>query len=329
MSTRRVLPSAHERTGPSTGGFAALCLSLPVSVLVGCDGGSSGPATAALDTLMPVNGTELYVHTEGAGDPMMIVHGGPILDHGYLTEPLRPLADDYRLVFYDQRLSGRSAGSVDTSTVGLAAFVADIEAIRQELGLERIHLLGHSWGGLVAMNYALTHPDRLRSLILVSPMAPSTRLWQSSEVALQATIEPADTAGLGELGASPELAAREPAAVERMLQLSFRSQLHDRRLAEQLRFHIADDYARRSEQFGHMIGELSSYDLVDELATLDVPTLLVYGGSEIGATIGGDVLARTIPDIRVESIPEAAHFAFLERPRAFHRVLQDFLSGLE
>lgn len=321
----------ETKRGPD-GRLALLLLGL-MSLVGGCGAQEPEPRAEApadtllpvTDTLLPVNGTRLFVRRVGTGEPLLVVHGGPVLDHGYLVQPLRPLADRFQLVFYDQRLSGRSDGSVDSASVTLASFVRDIEALRETLGLQRIHLLGHSWGGLLAMKYALAHPARVRSLVLVSPMSPSAALWQEEAAALSNAIEPADTAGIGALRAAPGIAAHDPAAVERLLQLSFRSQLHDRRRADELRFHIPDDYSERSRQFGYLMPELSSYDLVDELEDLRVPTLLVYGAAEAGAPIGAAALRGGVPDIAVEVIDDAGHFAFLERPEAFQGALRTFL----
>ena len=302
---------------------------LTLLVLPGCGGSRPTPQATTGDTLLPLNGTRLFVHGEGAGDAILVVHGGPLLDHGYLVEPLRPLAADHQLVFYDQRLSGRSDGRVDSASVTLDAFVADIEALRQALGLARMHLLAHSWGGLLAMKYALAYPDRLLSLVLVSPMAPSAGLWQEEAAALRTTIGPADTAGMGSLRASEAFARGDPAAIERMLQLSFRSQLHDPALAERLRFHIAEDYRERGRQLGRLMGELGSYDLLEELAALRVPTLILYGASEVGASLGGDVFRTVIPDATLEVVPDAGHFAFLERPDAFLPLVESFIARAE
>lgn len=280
---------------------------------------------APSDTLLSVGGTELFVHQEGSGPPLVVVHGGPVLDHGYLVAPLAPLADSRRLVFFDQRLSGRSAGAVDSASVRLDTLVSDIEALRKELGLDRIDLLGHSWGGLLAARYALLHADRLRSLILVSPMAPSAELWREEEALLRSYLSPEDTAGMGELAASPDFQDDDPAAIERMLQLSFRGQFADPSLADSLRFHIATDYRERSRQFGFLMPDLLSYDFADQLAELEVPTLVVYGAQEPGMTVGADTLERLLPVVRVERIEGAGHFAFLERPERFRSALLRFL----
>lgn len=240
---------------------------------------------------MEVNGTRLFVHTEGRGEALVVVHGGPVLDHGYLVEPLRPLADTYRLVFFDQRLSGRSAGRVDSASV----------------------------------RYATLHPSQLRSLVLVSPMAPTSELWQRQEEALRESMEPSDTTGMGAVRASDELARGDPAAIERLLQLSFRAQLHDPSLADSLRFHIPPDYGDRSRQFGLMLPDLMEYDFTGGLKALDVPTLVVYGEAEPGAAGGGDTLRALLRGGRVYLIPGAGHFSFFERPAEFLSVVRRFL----
>jgi len=327
------LPTREEgapaRAAPrGTSGASTLLAALGL-LLTACGGsGSPGGAAGAMDTLLAVNGTRLFVHVEGSGEPIVVVHGGPVLDQGYLVGPLRPLGTDHELVFYDQRLSGRSEGSVDSASVTLASFVDDLEGIRRELGLGRIHLLGHSWGGLLAMEYALAHPDRLRSLVLVSPMPPSVGLWQQEQAAVAASLAPEDTAGMGGLRASGAFRAGDPAAIEQRLRLSFRSQLADPTLASSLRFHIEPDYGERSRQFGYLLPELMTYDLTGRLPGLRVPTLVVYGAAETAAARTADTLRALISDVRVEAIPGAGHFSFLERPDAFLGVARDFLVGV-
>jgi len=282
---------------------------------------------AAQDGLIPVNGTRLFVHREGAGEPAIVVHGGPVLDQSYLRPFLAPLGDDLHLVFYDQRLSGRSEGVVDSTSVRLDTFVDDIEGLRQALGLGRVHVIAHSWGALLAMKYAAAHADRLISLMLLDAMPPTSTLWQQEERALAAALTPEDTVGGGALRAAQAFAAQEPAAIAAFLRHSFRSQFRDPSLAEALPFHIAEDYGERSRQFGFMIEDLIGFDLVEELPGIDVPTLVLYGEDEPGAGIGGDVIARAIPGARRVIIPAAGHFPFVEQPEAFLAAVRAFLAG--
>ena len=284
---------------------------------------------AVRDTLLEVNGTHLFVHREGAGEALVVVHGGPVLDHGYLVQPLRPLAEEHQLVFYDQRLSGRSDGTVDSASVSLAVFVADLEGIRRTMDLERFDLLGHSWGGLLAMLYAVEHPSRVRSLVLVSPIPPSADLWREEQAAAAASFMVEDTVGMGALRSSADFQAGRPAAIERMLQLSFRGQLHDPATADSLHFTIADDYVQRSRQFGYLIGELTSFDLLPALRGLSMPTLVVHGSEEPGAGAVARAIQEAIPRAEVEVIADAGHFAFIERPEVFRNVLRSFLERVD
>ncbi|MDX1671423.1 MAG: alpha/beta fold hydrolase, partial [Balneolaceae bacterium] len=140
-----------------------------------------------------VNDTDLYYKRMGSGPPVIVVHGGPLLDHGYLVDPLKPLAGDYELVFYDQRLSGRSSADSDSTYNRLDTFVEDIEELRATLELGRVHLIAHSWGGLLAMKYALHYPGNLRKLILLNSMPASTELWNREEMMLAERMTRSDS----------------------------------------------------------------------------------------------------------------------------------------
>lgn len=295
-----------------------------------CAAPSPGPTDdrAPSDTLLPVNGTRLFVHREGAGEPVVVVHGGPLLDHGYMVEPLRPLGSAYELVFYDQRLSGRSDGEVDSASVRLDTLVEDLEAIRRTLRLGRIHLLAHSWGALQALRYATRYPGSLRSLVLVNPLPPSTDLWQQELLAQAGALQPSDTAGMGALRASEAVAAGDPEAIEELLRRSFRPQLHDPAAASGLDFHIPGDYAARSRQFGYMRPDLAAFDLRNDLMQVPVPALLVYGSDQAGWRIGRDALLSALPESRDTAIADAGHFPFLERPQEFRQAVRAFLGDV-
>jgi proline-specific peptidase len=103
--------------------------------------------------------------------PLLVLHGGPGAPADYL-HPLEELADNGRpIVFYDQLGCGNSDQPNDPSMWSVELFLDELATVRQELGLDHIHLLGHSWGGMLAMEYALTRPEGLVSLILASSPA--------------------------------------------------------------------------------------------------------------------------------------------------------------
>lgn len=116
-------------------------------------------------TTMRIRDVSLFVQVVGQGYPLLLMHGGPGLDHTSLL-PLEPLAAQFTLIFYDHRCNGRSEGT-PISSMTFENLTADAEALRQALGFDRWAVLGHSFGGNVALEYALRYPQSLSHLILM------------------------------------------------------------------------------------------------------------------------------------------------------------------
>jgi len=116
-------------------------------------------------TNIPIRGLSLFVKVLGHGYPLALMHGGPGADHHSML-PLRPCADQFTLVLYDHRCNGRSEGA-DVSSMTWENLTADAEALREKLGFEKWAVLGHSFGGMVALEYAVRYPDHLSHLLLL------------------------------------------------------------------------------------------------------------------------------------------------------------------
>lgn len=276
--------------------------------------------------LMDINHTRLYVKTVGSGEPVIVIHGGPVLDHSYLFPHLKPLTDEYRLIFYDQRLSGRSSADVDSSDVQLSTFIEDIESLRLTLNLQKVHLLGHSWGGLLAMKYAIRYPSHINKLMLINSMAPSTELWQKEEAKLAESLSREDSLQRQEIIESELFTSNPPQAIKQLLELSFKKQFYEPEKAHLLDLYVPEDYMKRSRLFGLLMPDLSSYNLTDELKKVSIPTLIVYGSSEPASKISGPALHRLIPNSRYVLIEHSGHFPFIEQPVEFRRIITDFLN---
>src|SRR5512141_1947378 len=114
---------------------------------------------------MSIRDVSLFVDVIGRGDPLVLMHGGPGTDHWSLL-PFRQIQDQFTLVFYDHRCNGRSEGA-DVTTMTWENLTADADALRQRLGFEKWAVLGHSFGGNVALEYSLRYPDSLSHLVLL------------------------------------------------------------------------------------------------------------------------------------------------------------------
>jgi proline iminopeptidase len=129
--------------------------------------------------LVTVRDTQLWVETEGLGDPIILLVGGPANSHVSFHPFFSALANQYQVIYYDYRGRGRSDRSADVHTITFASDVEDLEGLRQVLGFERISLYGFSYGGMVAQAYALAHPERVSNLILANTVH-SAEMWQQN-----------------------------------------------------------------------------------------------------------------------------------------------------
>jgi proline-specific peptidase len=134
-------------------------------------------------TMLPSRGVSLYLREEGKGFPLLLMHGGPGADHSTLLS-LLPLAKEYRLIFYDHRCNGRSIGA-DLATMEWANLTADADAIRRHFGIDKWAVLGHSFGGMVALEYAIRYPTNLTNLVLLDTGGDSVWVRERASVELQ------------------------------------------------------------------------------------------------------------------------------------------------
>src|SRR3989441_1449680 len=133
--------------------------------------------TPAIAATVELDGVHLFTRRAGDGPPVVVLHGGPGAHHDYLLPQYDLLARGRTLFYYDQRGGGRSPVGRDTP-VGWREHVADLEALRRHWSIDRLTLLGYSWGGLLAVLYWLEHPEQVERLALVSP-APARAAWRA------------------------------------------------------------------------------------------------------------------------------------------------------
>src|SRR5216683_2387884 len=134
---------------------------------------------AARESRIPVAKASLYSREIGQGQPVIVLHGGPDFDHRYLLPEMDRLADSLRLIYYDQRGRGRSGDRVRPEDVTLESEMGDLDTVRRHFGLGSVAILGHSWGTVLALEYAIRHPDRVSHLILMNPAPASNDDFKS------------------------------------------------------------------------------------------------------------------------------------------------------
>jgi proline iminopeptidase len=277
-------------------------------------------ASAAREMTVPVRGVALFTRRVGVGRPAVVLHGGPGAHHDYLLPGFDALAEGRELLYYDQRGGGRSVVPRDVP-VGWTEQVGDLEALRVHWGLDRLTLVGYSWGGLLALLYALEHPGRVERLALVSP-APSWRgaREQFERVFAQRNLDPAfqeERRRLRESG----LRERDPAAFQqRIFELSVAPYFFDPARATELTpFRVT---GRTQEAVWQSLGD---YDLRPRLPELrELPSLVLHGENDPIPIAAARTTAELV-GAELHTVPRCGHVPYVEAFETFRRTVGEFL----
>jgi proline iminopeptidase len=274
------------------------------------------------ESVARVRGVELFVRRIGSGLPVVVLHGGPGAHHDYLLPGFDALADGRELIYYDQRGGGRSAVGRDVP-VGWTEHVADLEALREEWGIDRLTIAGYSWGGLLALLYALDHPAKVARLALVSP-APS---WRAARERFEArfgqrNLDPAFQEARRTLRESG-LRVRDPEAFQqRIFELSVAPYFHDPERAHDLTpFRVTG----RTQQ--EVWASLGDFDLTEGLPSLrGIPSLVLHGEEDPIPIEAARTTAELI-GAEFHPVPRCGHVPYVEAHEEFVRVVGGFLAA--
>ncbi|GIH10873.1 proline iminopeptidase [Rhizocola hellebori] len=275
--------------------------------------------------LIDIGDCELYVSVLGEGFPVLILHGGPGLDHHEFGEYLDPLADRYQLIFVDQRASGRSSRP-DSATWTLSRMAADVPALARAMGLPRFAVLGHSYGAFVALQYAVDFPGDTGPVVVSGGLA-SSRYLENVAVHL-ATFEPRE---LREQVAQSWERESTVATPEDFAQL-----MHD-----QLPFHFADPRDPRIEEYERNTSETvyspeilrvfaeagyGGIEVEHRLSEIARPVLVLAGRHDRTCVPeGAQAIADGIPGAQLVVFEDSAHMTFVEEQPLYVRIVRDFL----
>jgi proline iminopeptidase len=283
--------------------------------------------------LLEAPGGRVWYRIEGGGPgvPLLLLHGGPGAGHDYL-EPLGVLGDEWPVVFYDQLGCGKSDIPDDTSLWTIERFVGEIDAVRKGLGLERIHMLGQSWGAMLAIEYMLTKPAGVVSLTLASGCASAPgcaremrKLIEELPPEMVATIDRCEREGATE-------SAEYMAAVFTFYQKHLcRTQPWP---PEMLRtgLNIQNSPVYRfmwgPSEFA-ATGTLKSWDRSDRLGEIGAPTLITVGRYDELPPSLAEELQRGIAGSELVVFEVSSHSAHVEEPELYAQTVRDFFRRTE
>jgi proline iminopeptidase len=280
-------------------------------------------------TNMPIRDVSLFVKVMGQGYPLLLMHGGPSLDHTTLLD-LQPLGDQFTLIFYDHRCNGRSEGA-EVSTMTFENLTADAEALRQALGFDRWAVLGHSFGGNVALEYALRYSQSLSHLVLMNTCGDQ---WWANHNAPEllakrefsaAAVEASRRFFNGQVTPDEYL----PTIMKFINAYSYHSSIwqHPSLISLALKLGLGPPMKVRPEAliFGYQM--LQGWSVMDRLSEIKLPTLVTAGRYDfLFPPEHQAILADRIPNARLELIECAGHNPQVEQPEMVIEIIRNFLA---
>ncbi len=334
--------------------FAALVMLLPLAVSGQAKNPEStkpGPTASSAaasnvyrmeEGFVDAHGVLIYYKIIGRGAPLMIVHGGPGASHDYLLPYLLPLARNNRLIFIDERGSGRSEKLEDASKYTVENMVEDVEAVRLALHLGKISLLGHSYGGVLAQAYAFKYQQNLTHLILGGTFYSTSEM--NKVLAEEKNAMPPDAlaklndlekAGLFGKGKDWEK-NRYPEDYAKLAwgdgYFPFLYQHRPDPVYDPLASNTATSWDLYREMWGSngefvIDGNLKSVEYLDKLPSIKVPTLVICGDHDESNPRLSRTMHEKIAGSKLVIVPQAGHMAFVDQPNIYIKAVAEFLQG--
>ena len=284
------------------------------------------------DTIeVTVDGHRVIAYSYGDGDEVLFcLNGGPGLPCDYLRAPHASFAErGFRVVIHDQLGTGASDHPDDSSLWTISRYVEEVETVRRSLGLGKLHLLGHSWGGWLSIEYAVAYPENLKTLVLADTCADMPHLVSELD-RLRAALGPETVAMMQRHEAEGTYDHPEYEAAVKLL-----DQRHIRRLDE-----MPEPVRRSREGFNkpiymymqgpneyHYIGTLKDWNRIPDLRRLEVPALILVGMYDALTPACARRMKEALPDARLHVFRNSSHSPFYEEPEEYHRVLAEFLDS--
>lgn len=281
----------------------------------------------AKDGFILTENAKIFYRAFGQGKPLIVLHGGPGLTQDYLLPQLYKLAENNFIIFYDQRGCGQSTGEINSSTINIETFVSDLDVIRRAFNFNKISILGHSWGGFLAMEYAIAHPEHIEKLILSNPMPASSEEYALFGQEWTRRMSPYQKE-LEAIHQTPEFAEGNPAIMEKMYRIIFKTYCYNPNSADLLSLYMSPaasiNGAKVYENFRLNIFE-KSFNLHESLKSLQIPTLILHGDAVPIPPITVQKIHESIQNSEYVLMKDCGHFPYVEDQDMYFKELKTFL----
>jgi len=307
------------------------CLAPLAALAIACTG---APSTTLPDEgFLPVPGGRIWYARmgHGTGTPLIVIHGGP----GSASWGLKAwsaLGDERVVIRYDQLGAGKADHPTDTTLFTVERAVQELQALRDALGLDEVHLYGRSWGAMLVEAYMGTHPSGVKSVILSSPLV-TTAQWEADADSLITTLPDSVQAAIARHEAagttdSPEYQAAMDEYYARFVLRKPRRSPADVDSARQTNGDFVYQYMWGPSEFTST-GTLKHFDGTDWIKGITVPTLFLAGEYDEATPASTERFSRLVPGAEFRVIPDAGHVTENDNPDALIATVRDFLRRVE
>ena len=280
---------------------------------------------------LPVDGGKIWYRVVGSGTatPAILLHGGPGFG-SYFMKPLEQLSSDRKIVRYDQLGGGASDRLTDTTKMTIAHFVAELDSLRSHLGYDKVHLIGHSWGTILGLEYYRAHPEHVVSLTLASA-ALDIPAWERNARELEKTISDSGQKAIRRAEAEKKFDAPDyqAALMEFYGKYVWR---HPDSVNLDSTFKTVSEpvynYMEGPSEFT-ITGTLKKYDATPFLKNVKVPVLYTVGEFDEANPKIVKRFSEMTPGSRYVVLPGAAHLSEWDNPEAMNKAIRDFLKDVD
>jgi len=276
-----------------------------------------------------VNGVNHFYKIVGKGEAFVLLHGGPGSFHDELYPFFLDFAKSHKVIFYDQRGNGKSTlNMIDSTTFNEELMVEDLEALRKEFGIEKLNLIGHSWGGLLAMYYAVKYPNNLKRLILVDAAPVNTELLIKSYEKLVSMYDSTDWNYVQKLWNSDEYLAGDPEVHNEALRIGEGTVIANKDVIDD--FMKAAAFNKTTAKNAVALNSLATemklrIHVQDSLSKIQCPTLIISGKEDFIVLEAPLLAKQLISNSEIVFIEGAGHYPHIENNESFFNKLNDFI----
>lgn len=283
------------------------------------------------DGFKNVNGVNLYYKIIGSGEPFVLLHGGPGMYHDELYPFFLDFAKSHKLIFYDQRGNGKSKlTKIDSTTFNVPLLVSDLEELRKEFGIEKLNIIGHSWGGLLAMYYAVQYPENVKRLILVDAAPVNSDLLIASYKKQIDMFKTDEWEYVQSLWNSKEYLEGNPDVHNEAMRLSEGTVFSNKE--------VIDDYMKvaafneTTAKNAVLLNDLATkmklnINVQNKLSRIKCPTLLINGKDDFIVQEAVELANQLILNSETVFIENAGHYPFIENKVDFFNEINNFIKN--